>query len=187
MTDIVQHTTIKDCQKGKSTAFEELYKGCAPFVFSIIKRYIRRQSDHKDVMQEIFARVFMNISKYDQEKGLFKFWLRRVSVNQCLQYLRKNKKELHWLSLDSLESNHEPSYNREIQLSENEIETILQKMPTGYKTVFMLTVFDGYNHKEVSELLDISAETSRSQLTRARKWLQKEFNGQAKKVLYGLL
>ncbi len=187
MNKLVDHNTILACQKGKSTAFKLLYEGCAPYVLSIIKRYVNSSSDYKDLMQEIFARVFLKINSYDSSKGEFKFWLRRVSVNQCLMHYRDTKWKDKIVSIDSSLDKEEWSETPNFNLSKEEILQIISPMPSGYRVVFMMIVIDGYKHDEVAKELGITPETSRSQLTRAKKWLRKSMSEKPKELLYGLL
>lgn len=159
-------------RRGDKASFKELYQSCIGYVYSIAKRYVSNESDHPDVIQEIFARVFLSIGTFDPAKGSFKTWLRRLAINQCLQHYRQGKSPRVHMSLEVVS---QLSYDTEEQLSrltKEEIAAYLQKMPEGYRQIFMLVIIDDYSHKEVAEMLAISTETSRSQLSRAKKWLK---------------
>ncbi len=154
------------------TAFKELYHEYIGYVFSIVKRYVFDEREYPDVIQEIFARVFLKIETYDAARGEFKFWLRRLAINQCLQAYRKQQPSEQFVSLDQISEGEAGEPERLTELTKEEVEAFLQQMPQGYRQIFMLIIIDEYSHKEVAELLGISLETSRSQLSRAKKWLR---------------
>ncbi len=170
---MVDSSIISLVKKRNNAAFKQLYQTCIRYVFSIVRRYITNSSDHQDVIQEIFARVFLSINTFDQSKGDFKFWLRRLVINQCLQHYRQRKSPILFVPLDTINEADNSVEEQLTKLTKAEIEVHLQKMPIGYRQVFMLVVIDDFSHKEVGALLDITEETSRSQLSRAKKWLQK--------------
>ena len=184
---MVDSSIIALVKQGKHPAFKELYQSSIGYVFSIVKRYVSNESDYPDVIQEIFARVFLSIKSFDESKGEYKFWLRRLVINQCLQHYRQGKSPRQIIPMDNVE---EVDLNIERKLNEltkTEIELFLKQMPDGYKQVFMLVILDEYSHKEVSEMLGISIETSRSQLSRAKNWIRKKKldNNNQKKLAIG--
>ena len=183
---LIDPHVIQLCLAGKPKGHELLYKGSAPYAFSIARRYLENQEDCKDVMQEAYAKTFTNIKQYDAEKGPFKFWFRRIVVNCCLK-LRQKQKAFLTVEGDLSEDSIDSSYLESIQLSREEIKKLLQEMPERYRIVFMLSVIDEFTHKEIAEQLNITSETSRSQLTRAKKWLRKHLEGSKKWEQYGLL
>jgi len=135
---------------------------------------VKNESDHQDVIQEIFARVFLSIKSFDTEKGDFKFWLRRLSINQCLQLYRQGKSPKQFVPIENANEIESGVVHALDELTKIDIQNNLSKMPEGYRQIFMLVVIDEYSHKEVGKLLNITAETSRSQLSRAKQWLQKK-------------
>ncbi len=163
-----------------------LYSSCIPYAYSIVSRYLPNSEDRKDVIQEAFVKVFRSIQKYDAGKGTFNLWLRKIVVNECLMFIRKNKR---LPLLTSVEEVPEFQLSEEVkhnQLTKRDIENALSDMPEGYKIVFMLNVIDGYNHGEISKMLNIKKETSRSQLARAKKWMQKNLIDNRKNIAYGI-
>jgi len=137
-------------------------------------------------MQEVFASVFIKIEQFNPAKGEFKFWLRKITINTCLKHRRKHKAYLTVESNEKLQPPDE-SYLNSVQLSREDIAELLERMPERYRLVFMLSIMDDYSHKEIAAQLNISAETSRSQLTRAKKWLRKYLQDSKKWEQYGLL
>ena len=183
---MIDQSLISLCKKGNRNAYEQTYSACIPYVYSITKRYIYNPEDIKDVIQEIFANVFTKIDSFDIEKGSWNTWIRKITVNQCLLHLRKNKKLSLLNPIDEAPAQSIDESKILDQLSREDIDKMLANMPTGYKIVFMLNVIDGYNHSEISDTLQISKETSRSQLNRAKKWLKNQITKDHKYQAYGL-
>lgn len=155
-------------------------------MYTITRRYITNESEIPDVIQEIFARVFLSIQTFDASKGSFKSWIRRLTINQCFQHYRQGKSPRLHVALDSAPEIEDSDDGLE-QLSKEDIEKLLQQMPEGYRQIFLLVIIDEYSHKEVGALLDISPETSRSQLSRAKKWLRnKNLTNTSKTLANGL-
>lgn len=180
---MIDSSTIASAKKGENAAFKTIYQSCIRYVYSIVKRYVNNESEHPDVIQEIFARVFLSMDTFDASKGEFKFWLRRIVINQCFQHYRQGKSPQLSVPLDSVPERENGEALPMEHLSIKEIEHLLRQMPEGYRQVFMLTVIDEYSHKEAAELLDISAEASRSQLSRAKNWLRKRILNDKQKFL----
>lgn len=155
----------------------------------MVRRYTYQEEDRQDLVQEIFAKVFINIKKYNPKKGDFKVWLRRVTVNECLMFLR-NTKKMSFLAPVELKENLVTSNldsSEELEsITKADIEKLLSHMPEGYRVVFMLSVIDQYDHTEIAKLLGIKPETSRSQLARGRKWIRKMIINQENINAYGL-
>jgi len=173
---VLDPSLIDSIKQGKHKAFKELYEQCIRYVYAIVKRYVSNDSDHQDVIQEIFARIYLSIESFDENKGEFNSWLRRLTINQCIQHYRKQAASVPMVPLDSA-VNIRSSFNDKLHaLSKEEILHFLQKMPEGYKQIFMLIIIDEYSHQDVSKMLNISPETSRSQLHRAKKWLRENLS-----------
>lgn len=133
-------------------------------------RYIRDKEEAEHVMIGGIVKVF---EKMDQFKGdgSFEGWVRRIIVNDCLMYIRKNRNM-------SLETDIEEVYDNpnlkvmEDKLDEKDLLKLINDLPVGYRTVFNLYAIEGYSHAEIAKQLGINENTSKSQLSRARKWLQ---------------
>lgn len=182
---MIDSQLINECKSGGRAAFKQVYESCAPYVYTIIKRYSDKSDYHKDLMQETFAKVFLNIKQYDSEKGEFKFWIRRIAINECFKH-HNSQKKIQKLNVAYKQEPSTVSYDESYDyLKKEEVEALLVKMPKGYKQVFMLVVIDGYSHKEVADLLNINAVTSRSQLLRAKNWMKKEIMSDLKSLKDG--
>lgn len=173
---MIDQDLIISIKNGDRAAFKQLYTNSIRYVYSIVRRYVSNESDHQDVIQEIFARVFLRIGQYDIAKGDFKFWLRRLTINQCIEFYRKQKRTVKIVSIESAGEKTITPDRTSSSLTRKEIDDCLKRMPEGYRKVFMLVIIDDYSHQDVAKMLDISAETSRSQLHRAKKWLKENLS-----------
>ena len=144
----------------------------------VCMRYARDEAMAKDVLQETFIRIFRSINKY-QPTGSFEAWMRQIAVRRSLQWLEKScfKHEMHPLEMPDKKGG-EPSVYLKYDL-EN-IQSYVEGLPTGFRTVFKLSILEGYSHIEIADILDISESTSRSQLARARKMLREKLIHQKK-------
>jgi len=183
---LVSQEILNKCLRNEQQAYKQCYEACAPYVYTIIKSYIYDESYRRDVMQEVFAQIFKSIKNYNPNKASFKTWITSITVHCSISQLRKRKK-LNMIV--ALEPKHEGDFSFDEksmdQLSRKELMTLLEKMPTGYRTVFLLNIIDGYSHKEIAKLIGTSAENSRSQLSRALKWARKNISKETLTFIYG--
>lgn len=181
---MVSETIIEGVKQKKEGAFAELYEVCIPYVYTVTKRHVNNDSTIQDIIQEIFARIFLSISSFDPAKGAFKPWLRRVVINQCYQNYQKGKARMHHVPLEK--ASEIPHDTMDLNaLSKEEIEALLRQMPEGYRQVFLLVVIEDYTHQEVAEVLNITKATSRSQLSRAKNWLRSNNSETLKPIANG--
>ncbi len=159
---------IERCRQQDAKAQRFLYERYAPKMLGVCRRYISSREDAEDVLGEAMFKVFENIHTF-QSSGSFEGWIRRIIVNEALMFLRK--KRLLTVDTDGAELNsidHATPLSIEHELAAKEILQLLEKLPTGYRTVFNLFVIEGYKHVEIAELLNISINTSKSQLILAK-------------------
>lgn len=182
---MVDRSTINSVKGRDESAFKKLYECCIRYVFTIVRRYVTNESDHEDVIQEIFARLYLSIDTFDESKGEFKFWLRRLTINLCIQHYRKRAKSGIILPIDKVPEMQSDAWEKMSLLSRKELLLYLKNMPEGYKQIFMLVIIDEFSHQEAGQILGITPETSRSQLHRAKKWLQSNLSNKSLKLLAG--
>ncbi|MDG1039345.1 MAG: sigma-70 family RNA polymerase sigma factor [Polaribacter sp.] len=162
---------IADAIKQKREAQQELFALYAPKMLGVCRQYVKDVHHAEDLMLSGFLKVFTNLSQFKNE-GSFEGWIRRIIVNTCISYLRKkNPVQL---------SDEEYVFNKEATNSlENteleDIQKLIDALPTGYKMVFNLYAIEGYKHAEIAKELNITESTSKSQLFKARKWLQTQY------------
>lgn len=157
-----------------------IYQSYAPYLYAIVKNYFQDQEERKDVLQEVFAQIFTSIHRYDANKGAFKSWISKITVNQCAVHLRKRSKLHIVFSMEEVVAVSTESLSFLNILDRKTLEKSLHQMPEGYRTVFLMSVVDGYAHQEISERLGIQVQTSRSQLARAIKWIKQHSEVQSK-------
>lgn len=161
---------FNQAKKKDRTAQKALFDGFAPKMLAVAKSYVNTKEDAEDVLMHSFVKVF---SKLDECRGADSFggWLRRIVINEAISFIRKNKNVLYVdEDVERLLVDEELSEDFDFNLQE-----VLQQMPLGYKLVFNLFVFEDKRHAEISEILNISEGTSRSQLNKAKKWLLEFF------------
>ncbi|MBW2936710.1 RNA polymerase sigma factor [Aureisphaera sp. CAU 1614] len=175
-------SVISRAKDGNRKAQQELYELFAPKMLSVCRQYIKRDDIAEEVMLTGFLKVFTYLNSYKFE-GSFEGWIRRIMVNESISQLRKEK-ALFFEDEKVLEQSTDHVAYIETELEVNEIQKMIDELPDGYKTVFVLYAVEGYKHSEIAELLQISESTSKTQLFKARKALQNRMN-QENKLSYG--
>ncbi len=170
---------IQGCKKRIRASQAALYSLSSDDTMNICLRYMGNSDDAKDVLQDVYIRVFSKIESYDQTRGSLVAWLAGITVNECLQNLRKRKR-LSALELVKSEIEKETNENVISDLSANEIFEEIQRLPTGYRVIFNLYIIEGYSHNEIAKMMDITPSSSRSQLSRAKQLLKKKISCNSK-------
>jgi RNA polymerase sigma factor (sigma-70 family) len=168
---------INDCQQQVAAAQQQLYEGYARKMMGVCMRYVNDYETARDLLHDGFIKVFTHISSF-QGEGSFEGWLRRVFVTTALEYLRKNDvlRESYDISTSyNLQTEEETIIER---ISADELRAIIGTLPTGFRTVFNLYAVEGYSHKEIGKLLNITESTSRSQFARAKNLLKQKIVAQ---------
>lgn len=160
---------IIQCKKHNASAQAELYKKYNGVLFAICLRYSPNFTEAEDNLQDAFITIFNKIAQYNG-KGSFEGWMKRVTVNTVLQKYRKQRT---FDIVDEAKIEDET----EVEIDKDEIPLdfllkIVQELPDRYRLVFSMYVLDGYQHKEIAEMLKISNGTSKSNLARARAILK---------------
>ena len=160
---------IKACRNGERKAQNLLFHKYAPLMLSICMRYMKNKEVAEDILVHGFYKVLTKLDSY-KEQGSFEGWIKRIIVNECLMELRKKKSSFLTVAIE--EMHHHPLIEWENTLEYEELLALLDELPNGYRTVFNMYVIEGFKHKEIAEKLDISINTSKSQLILARRKLQ---------------
>lgn len=168
-----EQSLIEHCLKGDSIAQRTLFEKFAPKMLAVCLRYMKSQEEAEDVLQEGFIKVFTKLKDYNSS-GSLEGWIRRIVVNSALDQIRKNQKFLKDTPLDEVTFKLDNNYSILEELNAQSLMDLVQQMPTGYRTIFNLFAIEGFSHKEIGELLGISENTSKSQYSRARTYLQQE-------------
>ncbi len=181
----VSNKIIRQCKKGDEKAQEYIFNKYSSVLFGICLRFMKNKVKAEDVLQDSFLTIFTKIKQY-KGKGSFEGWIKRITINTALMQLRTNKKEIVSDEIENIKSfydNEEENKYLDLKnpksiienanLSQDDILEAVSNLPSGFRTVFNLYVIDGFKHKEIAKELKISIGTSKSQLMRARKKLEK--------------
>lgn len=158
---------LEGCRTGNAKSQELLYRQFYGYAMSVCLRYTRTRDEAVEIVNDGFIKIFNNIEKIDLTKS-FKNWLRRIMVNTALDYYRQNHKHYNHDDIHEAEYLISDSKDASSDLSYQELLGLVQKLSPAYRTVFNLFVIDGYSHEEISNMLNISVGTSKSNLARAR-------------------
>jgi len=166
---------IEDCIKGKRHAQNKLYKKFAPALFGLCLRYARSREEAEDILQEGFIKIFSNIRNFRGE-GSFEGWMKRIMVNTAITHNKQTLKHQYHADIVTIEESHlidevEQKDENTIKIPADKLLEMIQNLPEGYKMVFNLYVFEQYTHKEIADIIGVSVNTSKSQLSKARKLL----------------
>ncbi|EIA09087.1 RNA polymerase sigma factor [Flavobacterium frigoris] len=153
-------------------AQQQIYTRFSPKMLSICRLYVKDIQQAEDVMITSFMKVFTSLKNF-QHNGSFEGWIRRIIVNECISFLRVNKKVNFIEDAVYVEESDEVE---ECELSSDDIQFMIDNLAVGYKMVFNLYAIEGFKHKEIAVMLEISEGTSKSQLSHARKILQQQIN-----------
>ncbi|KRB56326.1 RNA polymerase sigma factor [Flavobacterium sp. Root186] len=159
---------IKLAVENNRQAQQQIYSKFSSKMLSVCRQYIKDIQLAEDVMITAFMKVFTNLRNFEH-KGSFEGWIRRIMVNECISYLRVQKK----VNFAEDEFFVEESFNEiDSQFTVDQIQFLIDALPDGYKMIFNLYAIEGYKHNEIAKMLGINEGTSKSQLSHARKMLQ---------------
>ncbi len=166
---------IEACKAGVRHAQNRLYGEFAPRLYVVCQRYADSKAEADDILQEGFIRIFTHLDQYRHE-GSFEGWMRRIVVNSALQRFAARKRMAPVVSLPAEEIPVSEDNTATAVLGQKELMALVQKLPPAYRMVFNLYVFEGMKHREIAEALGISEGTSKSNLSDARTFLQREIS-----------
>lgn len=166
---------IEGCRKGNRLAQKELYDTYSRKMMGVCLRYVSDRETARDLLQDGFVKVFTSVDSYNGS-GSFEGWMRKIFVNCALEYLRKSDVLREATDLDNTAELIQPDNSVISDLSAAELMALVQDLPAGFRAVFNMFAIEGYSHKEISEMLNITESTSRSQFTRAKQLLQRKIN-----------
>ena len=166
------HQLIKEAKKGSTAAQKVLFDEMADKLLIVCRRYIKSPEDAEEVLLDGFYKFFKSLGSFTfQSDAALHAWMKKIMVNECLMFLRK--KNVFTIAsetaVEQIPLNEEALNN----LSADEIFNLIIQLPLGYRTVFNLYEIEGFGHKEIALLLDISEGTSKSQLSKSKVLLQK--------------
>lgn len=173
MITVIEAELFKRCRKGDSRGQKQLFDIFSDRFFRLAVRYVKEASEAEDIVMVTFVKIFENLKKFNyQDLKSFESWMYRILVNEALMTLRR-KHNFHLRETLEVEN---PEHDLEFfQDTDGEyLYQLILELPDGYRTVFNLYVVEGYDHREIAEMLGINESTSRSQLFKAKQLLKRK-------------
>ena len=167
---------VENCLKEQSQAQYELYQKYVQAMYNVVVRMVKHSEDAEDIIQEVFVKVFRSLDKFNGESTLGA-WIKRITVNTTLNFLRKAK-QAHWTSIE--EGLALPEVFDEVAPSRYtmpQIHQAIKQLPDKCRVVVSLFLIEGYQHKEIAQILKITESTSKTQYRRGRQLLQDLLKG----------
>ena len=162
---------LNGISSGDRRSQELLYKQFYSYGMSICLRYTANREESLEILHDGYLNVFQNFDRYDPHRP-FTLWFRRILINGAINYYKKNLNHSHNIGLENITELPDLGKNASSDLKYMEIIQVVQALPIRYRTVFNLYAIEGYDHQEISNLLEISVGTSKSNLHRARQKLR---------------
>lgn len=162
---------IQSCKEGDRAAQKVLYERLAPRMFPVCIRYIGDREMAQDVLQEGFITLFTHLDAYKGD-GSFEGWARKIFITTALMELRRKDALKMSDELDVVRGMKTETVSQLQSIGYKDLMNLIATLPAGFRTVFNLYAVEGFTHKDIGEMLGISETTSRTQLSRARAWLQ---------------
>jgi len=163
---------IQKCHLGEPRAQRTLFDRYYGYVYKVIYRYVNHHQDTEDVASIVFNKIFKNINRVVDSRGSgLKRWIQTITINESLRFVQKKNPVIFTDDDFILDQTHQEEYLEE-NVNVDYLNSLINEMPKGYRMIFLLNVVEGLSHSEIANHLNISKNTSKSQLLKARKYLQ---------------
>jgi RNA polymerase sigma factor (sigma-70 family) len=171
------YNLVVECKQGSKKACYELYKLYAKAMLNVSFRIVGNIAEAEDVLQEAFLDAFNKVKDFRQDTT-FGLWLKQIVVNRSINMLRKRKLELVELDGEQFENIADDDFedDEDTQYQTARVKEAIKQLPEGYRLVLSLYLLEGYDHEEISQILEISENTSRTQFLRAKRKLLEILN-----------
>lgn len=164
---------IARCKENDRKAQKQLYKRYSGLLFGVCLRYASTRAEAEDVLQEAFMKIYNNIGDYSSI-GSFVGWMKRIVINTSITHYHRNHKHWYHDDVDDIRECQMSSFDfTSSDYTREELLSVIQSLPEGYRMVFNMYAIEGYKHREIADQLGIEVNTSKSQYSRARKLIQK--------------
>lgn len=165
---------VRGCVEGKSKFQQALYTKFAPVMKGVCIRYSDTIEEAEDILQDGFIKVYLNLKNFRLD-GSLEGWVRRIMVNTALNYYRAKQKSSYHANIDEIvEIVEDVRIDNYDKLNTKVLLQMIEELPPGYRMVFNMFEIEGYSHKEIADELNVSVNTSKSQLLKARRSLQQK-------------
>jgi RNA polymerase sigma factor (sigma-70 family) len=172
-TKQIHQPIIDQCKNNNAKAQMQLYNLYCKAMFIVAFRYVQDRFVAEDVMQDAFIKAFKNINTYKNEVA-FGAWLKRIVINQSIDQLKKNKLVFVSINEEVIAKADEDDWNIDNEISIDGIVEVMNGLKEKYRLVLTLYLLEGYDHKEISKILNITSNTSRTHLLRGKTLLKEE-------------
>ena len=170
-TKQLHQSIINNCKNNNAKAQMQLYNLYCQAMLNVAFRYTKDRFIAEDVMQEAFIKAFKNINNYKNEVA-FGAWLKKIVINQSIDFIKKKKLELVAINEEVFKVENENDWNVDSLISIDKIVEFINTLKDKYRLVLTLYLIEGYDHKEISEILNITENTSRTHLLRGKNQLK---------------
>jgi len=170
--NIIRDELVERCKRGDPQSFQLLYRQYSKAMYNTSLRIVNNTADAEDVLQESFLDAFRSLHDFHY-RSTFGAWLKKIVINKSINILRKRRND--FVDMESTElqavTDEEPEKEEDMQYKVEEVKRMITRLPDGYRTVLSLYLLEGYDHEEISQILNISHNTVRTQYVRAKQKL----------------
>ena len=177
----IHKNIIEACKKGNERSKYELYQLYSKAMFNVCYRIMNNREEAEDMLQEAFTQAFLKLDSFRYESN-FGAWLKRIVINTCLNAINKRKLELTYCDTIYDKELPQEEEEKELQFTIANVTKAMEKLPEGSRMVFSLYLFEGYDHGEISQIMNITESTSKSQFMRAKRRVVEILNEQKNKL-----
>ena len=167
---------IEKSKKGNSQAQYRLYQLYAKAMYNTCYRMMNSQMEAEDMLQEAFTEAFMKLDTFRYE-STFGAWLKRIVINKCINELKRRKADLQFMEDMSVYDQKEDAEEVKAELKVEDIKKAMKHLPDGSRMIFSLYLLEGYDHREISQILSVSESNSKSQYMRAKRKIKEILEG----------
>ncbi|MDV7139611.1 sigma-70 family RNA polymerase sigma factor [Maribacter sp. TH_r10] len=162
---------VEKCKANNRKAQMQLYKQYCEGMFCVAMRYVQNADDAEDVIQEAFIKAFQKIHQFKGEVT-FGAWLKRIVINKSIDFLKAKRQR--WVELDEnmLEISREDDWTVDNEIGIDQVKSAISQLPEKYKYVVLMFLIEGFDHKEISQVLKLTETTSRTRLLRGKSYLK---------------
>jgi RNA polymerase sigma-70 factor (ECF subfamily) len=170
--NIIRDELVERCKQGDTQSFQTLYRQYSKAMFNTSLRIVNNAADAEDVLQESFLDAFRSLHDFHY-RSTFGAWLKRIVINKSINILRKRRNDLVDMESTEIQAvpDEESVNEEEVKYRVEEVKKMITRLPDGYRTVLSLYLLEGYDHEEISQILNISHNTVRTQYVRAKQKL----------------
>jgi len=171
---------VEKCKQNDRQAQMELYNQYCNGMLIVALRFVKDTMEAEDIVQEAFIKAFSKLEQFKAEVS-FGAWLKRIVINRCLDVLKSKRERLIELEehhLNVVDTDYENEWLVDDDITIEDVKTVIEQLPEKYKYVVMLYLIEGYDHQEISEILNISEVASRTQLSRGKQKLQNKLKSE---------